>query len=167
MRTKGMAVVGRGAFSTVYRKSRKVVLIKSRCKAKECMSEGFFPDTFMFPKIKQVGISEDGEYRFYEGRFYKKEKSLKGTLDPFDWEFYNVLRSLRWPQGYSEVLDSFNKIPDKFHKRREHLISALDGLLNFEEDICFEISPRNVAVSKRKLILLDVFFFKHQLWRQR
>lgn len=171
MDTRGMKVIGRGAFSTVYRSSKRKVLIKSEDHVKECMSMGWFPLTPMFPVITKVGMSGCGRYSFYEERYYKKVSSLKNNLTSFEWEFYKVLKNLvdyKHPDQNSGDLFTdwhslFDTIPNKFWRKRELLKEALDALANYGSDICFEISPRNVAVRNKKLVLLDCFFFKSQL----
>lgn len=54
-------------------------------------------------------------------------------------------------------------LPPKFRKQRDHLLAAIDALYNYGDDVCFEISPRNVTAHKGKLILLDCFLMKSHL----
>lgn len=171
MNTAGMKRIGKGAFSTVYRQTKKKVLIKSTDNVKECLSMGWMPDHAMFPTTERVGVSDCGEYQFYEQKYYPKVSSLKNNLSSFEWEFYKALRELFICKDFSpnphtlhqEWHDAFDTLPGKFWRKRELLKEALDGLANYGSDICFEISPRNVAASGGKLVLLDCFFFKSQL----
>lgn len=169
MNTSGMKQIGRGAFSTVYQKSKNKVLIKSRDHVKECMAFGWFPNTPLFPSIERVGVSDCGEFQFYEEKYYPKVKSLKNTLSAFEWEFYQELRKLsaRFINPY-ELIDRWREqiesLPNKFHHKKRMLLEAIDGLVNYGSDICFEISPRNVAVHGKKLVLLDCFFLRSQLY---
>ena len=165
-----MEKIGEGSFSTVYRKTKNKVLIKSCDHAKECMSLGWFPKTSLFPVIKYVGGSDSGEYKFYESKYYEKVKSVKNSVSPFEWEFYQELRKLshyvNGYDGYDEYekwSKQFNTIPNKFAAKKRALISALDALTNYGSDVCFEISLRNVTAHNKKLILLDCFFIKSQL----
>jgi hypothetical protein len=172
MNTKGMQQIGRGAFSTVYKRGRNKVLIKSTDKVKECMSLGWFPSSKLFPKLSLVGESSCGEFSFYEEKYYPKVNSLKKTLSDFEWEFYKVLRSLDHfyyylPTRYLRLHKAFSCIPGKFHRKRSLLLDALNALSNYGDDICFEISPRNVATQGDKLVLLDCFFFASDLNKRR
>jgi hypothetical protein len=168
MNTNGMKKIGNGAFSTVYKKSRSKVLIKSRDNVKECMALGWFPETSLFPRIERVGMSDCGEWQFYEEKYYPRVKSLKNTLSAFEWEFYQELRKLHCSFLHPyELIDKWRKqfesLPNKFHHKKRMLLEAVDGLSNYGCDICFEISPRNVATQGKKLVLLDCFFMKSQL----
>lgn len=166
---KELPKVGQGKFSKVYRKDEKKVLIKSRDQVKECMSLGWFPETFIFPKIEMLGWSEvEPNYCFYEAKFYPKCEKLSASLDAFDFEFYKELRKLRLKDYrrnylYENWINTFQTLPGKFHKRRDDLIEAVEALTNYGPDVCFEISPRNIAVDKGKLILLDCFFLQSKL----
>jgi len=161
-----MKLIGKGSFSTVYRKSLDKVLIKSIDDVKECMSLGWFPKSNMFPKM--VRVSKDGDYTFYESNYYPKVRSLKSELNSLDWEFYNILRNLSGynngkDSGYIQWIKQFETIPDKFKYRKTILLDVLNALAAYGDDMCFEISPRNVSVKNKRLILLDCFFFRSQL----
>jgi hypothetical protein len=169
MKTTGMKEIGRGVFSTVYQHGRNKVLIKSRDSVKECMAMGWFPTSPMFPALKRVGSSDCGEFQLYEEKFYPKVKSLKSALSSFEWEFYRELRVINeeWKDPkiswYQHFQGRFASLPGKFHHKRDRLLEALDGLSNYGEDMVFEISPRNVTVHNKKLVLLDCFFMESQL----
>lgn len=161
-----MPIIGKGAFSTVYRKSSNTVLIKSIDSVKECMSLGWFPKSRIFPRIKLIGRDDTRNCKLYESKYYPRVSSLKNELNTLDWEFYKVLRNLkRFPQSdcITHWYNQFNTIPNKFRHKKEILLEALDALVNYGTDVCFEISPRNVAVDNGRLILLDCFFFQSQL----
>lgn len=164
MNTQGMTQIGKGVFSTVYKSGRNKVLIKSRDKVKECMAIGFFPNSKLFPVLTQVGISEDGAWQFYEEKFYPKVASIKQNVAPFEWEFYQVLRHIRsGPWGFEHLHKTFDTIPGKFWAKRQALKDAVDAIRNYSDDISFEISPRNVAVHKNRLVLLDCFLITTDL----
>jgi len=162
--------VGQGKFSVVYKKSDSKVVIKSKDPVKECMSLGWFPNTTLFPKIEYIEHSSVSDFVFYESKYYaNNSRNFKKDLLPFEYEFYSELRKLRVrpntkPQFlYQEWIYQFDNLPNKFYKRKEHLIEAVTSLMNYGEDICFEISPRNIKVEKGKLILLDCFFLFSKL----
>ena len=162
METKGLKQIGKGAFSTVYKKGTNKVLIKSCDNVKDCMSMGFFPNSRMFPKIKRVGVSDCGQFQFYEEKFYQKTKSLKQDLLPSEYEFYLTLKREGdnvFIRDMFGLIKFFESLPNKYRARKQVLIEAVYGLSNYGTDICFEISPRNVTVQNGKLILLDCFFF--------
>ena len=165
--TKTLPLIGRGTFSTVYRKNAKTVLIKSIDPVKECMAMGWFPNSRMFPKTTRVAILNDDQGTvLYEQRYYPKTKSLKASLKPTEWEFYQEMRKaqnqvLYFPDDY-KALDSLQSLikalPSKYARKKAALLGAIDALTNYGADIRFEISPRNVAVHNGRLILLDCFF---------
>jgi len=170
MKPSNLKQIGKGAFSKVYRKSEKKVLIKSIDSVKECMSHGWFPTTSLFPTIRQVGRSDCGTYKFYEQKFYSKVKRIIGVLSSFELEFYRCLRQLYTPcrnvktcQFIEHWHKQFATIPNKFSTKRKHLRSAVDALSDYGFDIQFEISPRNIAIQGDKLVLLDCFFFETKL----
>lgn len=165
----GLEKIGQGAFSKVYLNSRKV-LIKSVDNVKECMASIWFPESSLFPETKSLGCSESGEFNYYEQKFYPKVKSLKNNLIKSDYEFYRILRDLQEQSvtdnpydGYNRLYQLFSTIPGKYHVKRSQLLEALDALSNYGSDIGFEISPRNVAVENKRLIMLDCFFMTSQL----
>ena len=171
MNTKGMKQIGKGHFSTVYQSTKNKVLIKSRDSVKECMSLGWFPSSPLFPEIKRIGSSDCGNWQFYEEKFYPKVKGLKNILSKFEYEFYIALKSIEYTWGLRDcdradnLREKFNNLPNKFHHKKNILLEAIDGLSNYGQDMCFEISPRNVATQGNKLVLLDCFFFQSEIKR--
>jgi len=158
-------LVGKGSFSTVYRKSEKEVLIFSNDKVKECMSLGFFPSCRLFPKVINTN-NTILEKPVYTMKYYKKVSSLKNTLEPKEYSFYKELRKLYNDNlciGYNNLYKLFNSLPSKYKYKKSLLLNALNGLINYGDDMRFEISPRNVTVNNGKLILLDCFYFSSQL----
>ena len=161
MITNTMPCIGRGAFSTAYRKTRSKVLIKSRDQVKECMALGWFPRTPLFPSITHVATSACGNWKFYEERYYPRVRGLKKNLTPFDWEFYKALKNLA-DSGRRDTNWSakFEQLPSKFERRKLLLQEACNVLYNYNSNVHFEISPRNVAVHNSRLVLLDCFFIR-------
>ena len=165
--TKALPLIGRGMFSTVYRKNAKTVLIKSVDPVKECMAMGWFPSSRMFPKTTRVAILDDDQgTALYEQRYYPKVKSVKAALKPAEWEFYQELRSMQ--NNINHFLDDYKALdslqslikalPSKYARKKAALLGAIDALTNYGPDIRFEVSPRNVAAHNGNLILLDCFF---------
>ena len=160
-----MKLIGTGAFSKVYHNdNEKHVHIKSDDYVKECMAMGWFPNARCFPKVK-----ESTEHGYdYMMTYYPKHTSLKKSLKPAEWAKYQELRRIFDEYAYDSEADYFTwrKAFKTIKNRtlRKHMLEALDSLADYGQDIKFEISPRNVAVSPaRNLILLDVFFFRSQL----
>ena len=158
-----MKLIGKGSFTKAYLLQNGRVRLESTDPVKECMAEGYFPESKLFPTIKKI------EWGVYETTYYKPVKSLKNTLTSLHYSYYKALRDieLRYVQNpydsYMELSKIFKTLPRQLQKNLQY---AIDGLSNWGTDIGFEISPRNVAVTKTgKLILLDCFFIKSHLSR--
>lgn len=162
--TKGLKLIGKGAFTKCYQLNDTTVLLKSEDPVKECMAHGWFPDSDLFPKVEFSSI--DG---FYEMEFYPRVKSLKNNLNDDQYQIYKDLRVAmnnvsytgNMYDSYQAVYNAFNQLDDE--ELKETILEALDACANCGSDVAFEISPRNVAVKNGKLILLDVFFMKSAL----
>lgn len=167
MNTKTLKKIGQGTFSTVWRKDNKTVLIKSNDNVKECFSLGWCGNSRLFPKLKRIMV--DDEFSFYECKYYERVSSLKNSLLPSEYAFYKELRkfSAVFNMDYYKLYYHFKALPSQYNNKKKALLSALEGLTNYGLDICFETSPRNIAVEKGKLILLDCFFFRSQLKAKR
>lgn len=156
--TRGLQLIGKGAFSKCYRLDETTVLIKSCDPVKECMAHGWFPECDLFPAVHLTD-----ECNVYTMQYYPRVSSLKGALDPDQWEIYKTLRTVmdsigyvkRPADRYSVIYKLFEQLPDEL---AEPLIHALDAVSNYGSDIGFEISPRNVTAHNGKLVLLDCFF---------
>lgn len=151
-----MKLIGRGAFTKCYKVNNRV-LLKSTCFIKECMSLGWFPNSSLFPKITKIGEG------LYDMKYYQRIRSLKKSLIPQHYQYYQMLRKINFDcTDFYKTRENFDKIPNKYLKNIMH--SALDACSNYGDDVCFEISPRNVAVTNNgRLILLDCFFIRSQL----
>ena len=156
-----MQLIGKGLFTKAYRKDKTTVLLKSDDPIKECMPMGWFPDSRLFPKIIRTDCGE------YEMKYYEKVSSLKKSLTDTHYEIYkelrkvseNIERTSNIYDGLFNVIDGFKMIKDR--RLKEIMIRAVEACSNYGSDVEFEISPRNVAVTKTgKLILLDCFFMK-------
>lgn len=162
--TKGLKLIGKGAFTKCYQLNDTTVLLKSEDPVKECMAHGWFPDSDLFPKVEFSSI--DG---FYEMEFYPRVKSLKNNLNDDQYQIYKDLRVAMSNLDYVlNIHDSYEKVYNVFaqldnEELKETMLEALNACSNCGSDVAFEISPRNVAVKNGKLILLDVFFMKSAL----
>ncbi len=166
-------LIGKGAFSKVYRKDNEnKVTVLTDDNVKECMGNGWFPDTSLFPKV--VAIDHD-EISTYEMPYYPKVRAPKKELTKRSYELYNALRELADTMPYcANKYDSYEKlhkhidtIPAKFSKEKREIREAIEALSNYGPDIAFEISPRNISKTARgKLVLLDCFFFKSALQKK-
>lgn len=171
MLTTGLKQIGKGAFTVCYKKDSRSVILKTKDPTKECMSH-LFPKHNMFPKTEYLDTING--YHFYKQKYHKKVRSIKNNLTPSEYEFYKELRSLFLnftpPQNsldlYFVWYKKFESLPNKFHRKKELLLEALDALSNYNTDICFEISPRNIAIHNKRLVLLDCFFFKSKLEKE-
>ncbi len=162
--TKGLKLIGKGAFTKCYQLNDTTVLLKSEDPIKECMAYGWFPNSNLFPKVEFSSI--DG---CYEMEYYPRLKSLKNNLDSDQYQIYKDLRevfnnletSVNIYDGYSLIYKGFEQLDNE--ELKEIMLEALDACSNCGSDVGFEISPRNVSVKNGKLILLDVFFMKSVL----
>lgn len=161
-------LLGRGTFTRAYLLESGEVELHSIDPVKECLALWGFGDSQLWPKIERIDyIDGVGVYRMPR---YEKPKSLKKALNAHDWEFYKALRALPCSIGFEKESELKNRWHEKFDTLKnqfsdyvEALHEALDSLGNYGFDICFEISPRNVAVKDGNLILLDCFFLRSKL----
>jgi hypothetical protein len=166
---KGYKMIGKGSFSKVYRRGNEnSVLIISNDPVKECMSFGWFPKSRLFPTVERLSYNDDGT-QTYKMKYFDRVRAPKRQLNAKAYELYKALRDLfdTFPhyvygyQLYSELIIAFKSLPKKFKTAKIALLEAVDALTNYGSDICFEISPRNIAVTKSgNLILLDCFFMR-------
>ena len=164
-----MKLIGQGAFTRAYQKDKKTVVLHSIDPIKECMSL-WFPESPLFPDIKRINYLDDGT-GIYEMEYYPKVKSLKNALSDSQWGIYQDLRRIFEKERYDTPNnpnmffyywhEKFNSIKNK--RVRKLMKEALDACGNYGTDICFEISPRNVAVKNGKLILIDCFYLYSKL----
>lgn len=160
-----MQLIGTGTFTKCYLLNcGKRVVLKSSDPIKECMAKGWFPASFNFPTVDYYGDAGD-----YVMKHYPKVKSLKNNLRPSEWLKYQQLRKVANGAGFCKSGTEFYHWTDQFKKLtnrtlRSNMQYALEACSNYGIDVCFEISPRNVAVSSTgTLILLDCFFIKSKL----
>jgi hypothetical protein len=161
--------IGAGSFSSVYRKGNSDhVLIVSTDPVKECMGLGWFPDSRLFPKVTRLSYNDDGTQTFTM-KYYDKVTSPKLQLNERSYKLYKALRKLDVTCQDANLLHdkwrkAFNGIPVEFKVAKKALSEAVDALTNYGPDISFEISPRNIAVTKAgNLVLLDCFFLRSAL----
>ena len=157
--------IGSGLFTTAYSTNLKdKVFVESSDYIKECMALGWFPNSRLFPKVS-FGL----ERNTYIMPYYDKVRAPKKQLTPKDYEVYQELRhvfdNIKGIYGYdmNDLITVFKR--DVTNKRvRNALIEAVEACGNYGADVCFEISPRNIAVSKSgRLVLLDCFFIRSQM----
>ncbi len=162
-------LIGKGAFTKAYLGTDGNVYLNSSCPIKECMAQGWFPSSRVFPKIEKL------DYQKYKMRYYPRVSRLKSELDPKEWEKYKNLRQIfngsfmRKPLNSACLIEFWYKEFDKVQNKtlRQHLKDAIEACSNVSRAPDFEISPRNVTVSNGKLILLDVFFCRDELEKTR
>jgi len=167
---KGLKLIGKGSFTKCYLNTcEETVTLISCDPIKECMSQGWFPESSLFPKVEHVDVDEKSGNDIYTMRYYPKTRSLKNTLKPEQYEIYKQLRKLMESNTYVyNKYDSYSLWYEKFSELenkelRETMLEALDACNNYGSDVAFEISPRNVAVDNGNLVLLDCFFLKSML----
>lgn len=142
-----------GLFSTAYLDGEHVIL-KSICRAKECLALFGFGDSNYWPQIERI------DSYVYKMPFYQPLK--KSSVDADQWVLYQALRA------HTQAFQSY--VPrETSYERYDRLYAhwavypfiqeAIEALSNYGQDIDIEISPRNVKTLNGKLVLLDIFFF--------
>lgn len=174
--------IGKGVFSRVYDMGNGRVLISSVDPVKECIANGWCGDSGLIPKIQCEDKGNFPGYAkqdscLYSMDYYPRVKSLKNSLDPDQWVLYKSLKKLEGDFIIECCIDFYHdrktatvyllrntikksSLPENV---KEELTAVVEGLTNYGDKLCFEISPRNVAVKEGKLILLDCFFFSCML----
>lgn len=153
-----MELIGKGRYSTAY-KHNGLVYLKSSDNVKECMANGWYPNSNFFPKVERSTMPGFQ----YVMPLYQTTRAPKRDLIPAHYEIYKQLRELFSKNMYYHHNDGYehwNRLFKTIKNRsvKSALKGALDALTNYGTDIAFEISPRNIAINKGKLILLDCFF---------
>jgi len=160
-----MKLIGKGTFTKCYlNDDGKTVTLFSSDPIKECMANGWFPRSRLFPKI-----TYDNSNECYRMEYYPKVTSLKTSLTTAHYTIYKELKEVadicaprnpyEWYVFWYERFETL--ITNK--RVKEALLEALDACTNYGHDIGFEVSPGNVAVKKGKLVLLDCFFMREHL----
>jgi len=147
-------LIDKGLFSKVYKISPTTVEIISECPVKEALAL-FTENLQYFPKYERI------DYQLYHCELYEKPKSLKNSLI---WEHYKIYQKLRefgvsHTSGlrYNELIQIFENFDGLPTLLKAEFLIVLNALAQYTDKIAFEISPRNVAVKNKRLILLDVF----------
>ena len=159
-----MKLIGKGAFTKAYLTEDNKVFLRTVDPIKECMAYGWFPECYLFPTVELT--DEIGEYTM---EYYPKVSSIKNNVSPRQWRLYQALRKLDYYTGRNPNMmqdhwhKQFDSLPSEFRKEKEMLKHALDACANYGSDVCFEISPRNIATKGNKLVLLDCFFMSSKL----
>lgn len=173
----GFKVIGKGSFSRVADMGN-TVLIESIDDVKNCFANGLMPDSDYLPCIDFAPAKYDidkvkagYDVNYYISPKYTRVTVPKKQLRKDEYKIYSELRKVFKSITYKQnknlnmycIRDAINDsgLSDDM---KELLNECIDSLANYGTDICFEISPRNIATNdKGDLILLDVFFFHSQL----
>lgn len=157
---KKLKLIGKGLFTKCYRLDRYNVVLDSVDPVKECMAMGWFSESTIFPVLDYVDPLDNDS--LIKCKYYPRVSSLKKSLKPKQYAIYKELRNLKFDpvkieyERADSLRKAFKTIKNK--RFRDGLLEAVDGVQGYGSDICFDISPRNVAVNKGNLILLDCFF---------
>lgn len=145
-----------GLFSTAYLDGEHVIL-KSICRAKECLALFGFGESEYWPQIECI------DSYMYKMPFYQPLK--KSSLDADQWALYQALKAhadnfQSWLCKESEC-DRYDRLYN-YWQPFPFIQEALEQLRNYGDDIAIEISPRNVKTLNGRLVLLDLFYFRSQ-----
>lgn len=154
-------LIGKGKFTKVYKFTSRQVILKSTDPVKEAMALGFFPKSNLFPNIQFFDSMKYNDFQYIA--YYDKdlkETSVFPKLNAYYKNMYRELRKMEFSIGKKDfyiAIDSLKGIK-KYHL--EALKKAFEAITNYvdEEDIKFEISPRNVSTRNGRLILNDCFY---------
>ena len=161
--------VKRGSFTTCYVFDNNV-LLKSRDVVKECIANGWFPDSEHLPEIARCNLEADDSYntRCYESPRYVTNRSVKSIVCEKDYhEIYlplvKMFKDAPWHGlSHGERQIEFHTAIDCSTVRDDIkgiIKDCYDALLSYDHCVGFEISPRNVAATQPgTLILLDCFY---------
>lgn len=154
---KKLPVIGKGLFTKCRQLNEKTVLLQTTDPLKECYSMGWIDSRF-FPKYSKVDCNVDEQV--FACKKYDRPKSLKAALLPSEYKKYITLKTVWNDVGVVSAIKFTNALSKVDKKLAENIRNAVEALMNYvdENDLRFEISPRNVAVDKGKLVLLDCFF---------
>lgn len=138
------------------------VLLDTICPIKHMIADGLFPKSQLLPKFNYHNYDN---HDFLEAEFYPKVRSLKNNLDPDQWKKYQILRKLYMSTSIRDIpIDNLSEFWENKFKEledielRDLMVGCMQVCSQYIDTVCFEISPRNVAVKDGKLILLDVLY---------
>lgn len=166
---KNYKLIGKGLFTKCYDLNNGKVVLVSSCPVKEALALGWFVSGIHWPECERIDYDVDNNNSgLYVMPKYDKPTSLKSALVEKDYKLYLQLKELAKvfqnktinnkydrQQVFIETVKSFKGL---HYSMKNQLITAVDGLANYTCNIGFEVSPRNVAVKNKRLILLDLFF---------
>lgn len=173
--TQGKKLIGKGAFTKCYDNNDNTVTLISNCPFKELLSHNWLPNSSRLPKCKRLDYSVDRKGNsVYIMPKYEKVTAPKTQLSSSDYKLYKGLKALADTFQIKAVnlknpynrLDTFRDCVKESHLHYSYknlLIECAEGLANFTTKTGFEVSPRNLAINKGKLILLDLFYSVEQL----
>jgi hypothetical protein len=157
--------IGKGSFTTAYIDSSNRVYLKTTDPIKECMAN-YFPNSTYFPKVKHSLVNGFD----YEMKYYDRVVSPKKDLNEKSYLIYQELRGIfksgMYEASYNTWYKAFKRIKSSKGVKLA-LLGALDQIVNYSENIEFEISPRNIKrTDKGNIILLDCFFLTDYIRRR-
>ena len=171
-------LIGKGHFTKVYKAGNsngKKVMVYSTCPVKEVLALGWMPRTRRLPTLEVAYDNEGKEYYIAEKLSIgsKVKGGLSKALSAKEYTLYKELKAFEQAlskeslktsdskESYFIAMDVLKTFTFSNRSIKNILIESFDALSNYGTDVCFEISPRNVAISKAgKLILNDCFYLK-------
>lgn len=156
-------LIGKGTFTKVYEHAtdKKKVVYETNDQTKLCLAEWLDENQF-YPQIEKV---YEGDKVYLVGKRYEKVTAPKRQLKPFHYKIYKMLREISFQCHYNfyALHEAFSVLPKRAREALQEQLDALGNYINID-DICFEISPRNILTdNKGNLILADLFFDRSEL----
>lgn len=88
-------VLGAGSFTTCFEHTEGTCLLKSIDPVKEAIAFYELSNYHVEPIKRRRDLESDGVHYWYEMRYFEPVESLKDSLLPNQWEFYQNLRAMR------------------------------------------------------------------------
>jgi hypothetical protein len=159
-------LIGKGMFTKVYDNNDGRVTVKSSCPMKEAVA--LFCQGIGGTNAHLIPISNMIELGVYIMPKYTKVTAPRTQLKPDHYALYAWLRgNLNEKIGYSTIMDILATCPHKWAVA--YLLDMVCAMSDYEnEDLGFEISPRNIAIDRNNdLVLLDCFVSRRMIRQAR
>lgn len=170
---RGLKQIAKGAFTDVFYLNESEVMLRTTDKIKELYAQNWLPELEWnpYPVAEYLDYSDNGDFFLLKMKRYdrfsrasqlnERSKPLLLAMKGFKAVLDKNLGRMKWTSDLSKVVD---EIPEEF---QEFTQMSIDAVGNYSNTAMFEISPKNLAVDGRDLILLDCWFSQSEFKRIR
>ena len=155
-------LIGKGSFTKVYSTGAKTVMYDTIDPVKWCYAEWLDLDRF-YPVITHDCNN------ILVGTKYIKVRAPKQQLNARAYAYYKELRDVfaQGARGFDDIQELLNTVCYTYPKQA--IQNQLDALVNYidYDDICFEISPRNILTDRKGNLILSDIFYSYKLLKQK